>query len=200
MPYFGFLPGTDARVLSALLETTEPRSGRRIAARAGVGHTSANRVLSKWVVLGLAHGTDTGHAILYSLNRRHLAFGPLEDLAQLRRELVQRIGHDIKNWSFKPVFVSVFGSTARADGDTRSDIDILVVRSELDYRDEDAWEEQIETLRSDVLAWTGNHAGISVVKPSDRDAGIRGRKNVWTAVADEGLAVYGKPVGYWSER
>lgn len=54
----------------------------------------------------------------------------------------------------------MFGSAARADGDTRSDIDLLIIRPK-DVGEEDAsWRAQVDALGESVLAWTGNHAGI----------------------------------------
>jgi hypothetical protein len=47
-----------------------------------------------------------------------------------------------------------------ADGDTASDVDLLVVRPEAVGEDDPVWREQLEGLADAVRAWTGNHAGI----------------------------------------
>jgi predicted nucleotidyltransferase len=59
--------------------------------------------------------------------------------------------------------VSAFGSAACGAGDTRSDIDIFVVRPRDISAEDTRWREQLARLSDHVLVWTGNHAGLSEV-------------------------------------
>jgi hypothetical protein len=60
-----------------------------------------------------------------------------------------------------PLHASMFGSAARGDGDSSSDIDLFVVRSAAVDADARTWRGQVERLSEHVRAWTGNHANVS---------------------------------------
>jgi predicted nucleotidyltransferase len=61
------------------------------------------------------------------------------------------------------VHASIFGSTARGDGDASSDIDLLVVRPDSVDSEDPAWRDQLHELAVAIERWTGNHASISEV-------------------------------------
>src|SRR5207248_3118366 len=87
--------------------------------------------------------------------------------AGLRTELIDRLEHLFESWEIAPLHASMFGSVARGDGDTASDIDLFIVCPD-DIDPEDAqWREQIDALSEKVLRWTGNHAGIAEVSARD---------------------------------
>ncbi len=105
-------------------------------------------------------GTAGGAALLYALNRRHLAAPPIEQLIGLRMLLLDRLREEIGGWGVAPESAALFGSAARGDGNIRSDIDLLIVRP-LSIDEEDAaWRGQLDALADDIRAWTGNHASI----------------------------------------
>ena len=91
---------------------------------------------------------------MYAANRKHLAWPAIEALAGLRSALLEQLRARIQEWSVAPIHASVFGSTARADADEQSDIDLLLVRP--DGLDEDEWERQLDALPDWVLELTGN--------------------------------------------
>ena len=62
--------------------------------------------------------------------------------------------------------MSLFGSAARGDGHTRSDLDLLVVRTDR-KKDEEAWERQLYDSGERILAATGNQAAWFVTTPAD---------------------------------
>ena len=71
--------------------------------------------------------------------------------------------------------VSLFGSAARGDGNTESDIDLFVVRPERVFEEDIAWQTQLSDLARKIRLWTGNRA--SVVELSESEAGRLGDKN-----------------------
>jgi predicted nucleotidyltransferase len=118
-------------------------------------------VLNRLVEHGLVDRQEAGRALLYSLNREHLAAPAVDVLAGMRAELLNRIRQAIQGWKIVPVSVLLFGSTARGDGSTSSDVDLFVVRPN-DVAEEDAaWRAQVDDLATQVERWTGNHAGIA---------------------------------------
>jgi predicted nucleotidyltransferase len=148
--------------------TTRPLTGREVARLVRVGSQPAvNAALRRLAEEGVARAVEAGNAYLYTLNREHLAAPALELLAAIPAELERRIRSEVAEWTIAPAHLSVFGSAARGDGDTRSDIDLFIVRpggvSEGDVR----WRAQLERLSDRIHAWTGNHAGLSEVPAAD---------------------------------
>ena len=67
-----------------------------------------------------------------------------------------------------PLHVSLFGSAARGDGDTTSDLDLLVIRPDTPQDDDDdIWDEQLFASGERVVAATGNLAAWFVTTPAD---------------------------------
>jgi DNA-binding transcriptional ArsR family regulator len=167
-PYTAVAPGVEGEALVVLAGTTAPLTGRQIARLVRRGTSpSVSAALDRLVEHGLVYRQEAGRAYLHTLNRDHVAAPVVESLAGLRAELLRRLRDALERWQPAPVHASMFGSTARADGDTSSDIDLLVVRSG-DVDEEDAaWRAQVDALGESVHAWTGNHAGIVELGEAD---------------------------------
>jgi predicted nucleotidyltransferase len=155
-------------VLRVLRRTTRPLTGREVARLVRTGsQPTINASLRRLSEEGLVRAQEAGNAYLYTFNREHLAAPAVELLADVRAELEHRLRSEIAGWQIAPIHLSIFGSAARGDGDTASDIDIFVIRPR-DVPDDDArWREQLSRLADHVLAWTGNHAGLSEVSETD---------------------------------
>ncbi|MGH2972707.1 MAG: nucleotidyltransferase domain-containing protein [Gaiellaceae bacterium] len=155
-------------VLSVLCGTTRQLTGREVARLVRAGSQPAvNASLRRLSEEGLVHADEAGNAYLYTLNRDHLAAPAVQLLADIWPELLRRLRNEIAHWQIAPVHLSIFGSAARGEGDTASDIDIFVVRPRDVLDDDPRWREQLDDLSDHVLAWTGNHVGLSEV--SERD-------------------------------
>lgn len=156
-PIEAVVPTLDGPVLQALAGTTAPVTGRQVHRMAGTGsEAGVRKVLGRLVEQGLVHVSEAGASLLYVANREHVAWPAVESLATLRRVLFERIAAAITGWEVKPLHASVFGSAARGDGDTRSDIDLFVIRPARAAEDGEPWASQIDQLRGAVAKWTGN--------------------------------------------
>jgi Nucleotidyltransferase domain len=80
-----------------------------------------------------------------------------------RRSLASPLMGLIAEWRVPAVHASMFGSAARGEGDTRSDIDLLVVRPDSVDSEDPTWRDKLYELAVAIERWTGNHAGISEV-------------------------------------
>ena len=182
----------DMEVLRVLRGTTRPLTGREVArlVRAG-SQPTVNASLRRLSDEGLVHVEEAGNAYLYTFNREHLAARAVELLADVRAELERRLRDEIAGWKIAPVHLSVFGSAARGDGDTRSDIDIFVVRPRDVPDDDPHWREQLDTLSDHVLAWTGNHVGLSEVSEADVRRLRRERPSVVAELSRDAIAISG---------
>ncbi len=111
----------------------------------------------------------------------------------MRAELFKRLRTEVESWEIEPVHASVFGSTARADGDMGSDIDILIVHHD-DITDESAaWRDQIERLSQHVFSWSGNQASIVEFGASRVRHALSVSPSVtWTDVERDHVHLFGK--------
>lgn len=156
----------DSAVLHVLTGTTQGLTGRRIAELVGSTQEGARKALRRLAKTGVIEQQEAGNAILYQFNRRHLAAPAVEDLTDLRRALLRRLTDAFESWAPPPLHASLFGSAARAEGTTESDIDLFVVRPASVDEDDRAWREQIERLPEEVHVWTGNSANVVEVAES----------------------------------
>src|SRR5215207_3784514 len=170
-PYRAVVSGVDGDVLVLLAGRNSALTGRQIAD--ALGHRSQEGVrksLDRLVAQGIVHRQPAGRALMHSLNREHVAAPAVLALASMRTTLWQRIRDALEAWEMPPVHASAFGSAARGDGTTSSDIDLLIVRPDEVGFDDGRWRDQVDALEQQVREWTGNSA--SVVEQAERE--IRG--------------------------
>lgn len=172
----------DMEVVRVLRRTKRPLTGREVARLVRVGSQPAvNAALRRLAEEGVMSAEEAGNAYLYTLNREHLATPALELLADIPSELEHRLRSEIAGWEIAPAHASLFGSAARGDGDTHSDIDLFVVRPAHVPEDDPRWREQLDRLSARVYAWTGNHLGLSEVSAT----GLRRLRHEHPPVVDE---------------
>jgi len=192
-PYIAALSKTDGQVLSVLAGTTKPLGGREVARLAGVSQNGAWRALRRLVDQGVVIEQPAGgRAMLYTLNRDHLAADPIITLTRLRSILIERLKEQLAAWEVQSIHASIFGSAARGDGDTESDIDILVIRPKDVEEEDDQWRSQINSLAAAIHSWTGNHAGIAEIAERDLARLRRERPAVIKDVVADGITLVGE--------
>ena len=161
MPLAVVTPTLDAAVLHALADTTARASGAQVHRMAGTGSPDGvRRVLTRLVAQGIVLADQHPNATFYLLNRDHVAADAIVALTRLRSTIIDRITDAVSHWSPEPVHASLFGSFARGEATTNSDIDILVVIGPASAADQDTRATQIDQLSADVLRWTGNRGHI----------------------------------------
>lgn len=195
-PHLTVFPEAIGGVLSALTGTTRPLSGREAARLSGVPRTTAARALQHLVEHGLVRVQEVGAgaALLYTFNREHLAAGPVLALLGLRRGLVDRLKSELEGWSQPPLHASLFGSAARGDGTTASDIDLFIVRPAPVTAEDARWRGQLDSLAGMVVSWTGNHAGIAEVAEQELGRLARERPPVVEELERDAIVIVGPAV------
>lgn len=176
----------DGAVLAVLASTGKPLTVGQVAEQAARGsEIGVRRALARLVEQGIVRSTVMGRNQVHELNRDHIAAPVAEMLAELRPRLWNRFRDELAGWRVRPLYACVFGSAARGDGDSASDIDLLLVHPPLPGEkrptgasrstrrqlteavgefaaastDPDAarlWDEQVDRLRTQAQAWTGN--------------------------------------------
>ncbi len=160
-PIRAVVPTLDGPVLEVLARTTRPLTGREIHRLAETGSPNGVRLaLTRLSGQGLVRAEERAKAVFYTGNREHLAWPAVEILAGLRRNLLERLRVTFGSCRPKPTHASLFGSAARASGDANSDIDVLVVRPDDVGEDESPWADNVDRVRREVEAWTGNRCQV----------------------------------------
>lgn len=186
----------DSEVLHVLAGTTDGLTGRAVARLSSVGSQEGiRRSLGRLVDEGLVSQRRAGNAILFELNRRHLAAPAVEQLTDLRQALLGRLTDAFSGWRIAPLHASLFGSAARGDGDVGSDIDLFVVRPASADEEDPVWRDQLDRLAEDVRGWTGNRAGIAEVSEADLPELRRRRPAIVESLEADAVQLAGADIG-----
>jgi len=166
-PITSVIPSLEGRVLAVLARTTQPLAGRRVAQLApDISRRGIQLALNRLVGHGLVIAQPSGHAVLYTVNDRHLLWGAVEALVRATESLPRRLRqliHDdvvmtLGEDEAAQTTVALFGSVARGTSTAESDIDLLVVARH------DESDKGVEALKSrlidDILAATGNACNV----------------------------------------
>jgi predicted nucleotidyltransferase len=179
------------------------------------------RSLARLVEQGTVRATEMGRNRVHELNRDHVAAPVAVLLAGLRPELWRRLRTKLSAWKPKPVYACVFGSAARADGDSQSDIDLLLVHApfpgdadprrrspalgrqlagvaaefvtaQLTEKETARWRRQVDELHDQVRSWTGNR--LQAVQMSSYEWADHQRRGtaLSTEIARDALQVAGE--------
>ncbi len=158
----------------------------------GMGsENSVRTVLRQLTEHGLVRSRERGKMTLYQLNQDHLAYPAVEVLTNLRSTLIKHISDQIADWVVVPLHAALYGSAARADGGTGSDIDLLIVHRGNIQENDQVWENQISQLREHVYAWTGNHSHILELDQPRLRAMIQSGEAILTDWAHDAISLYG---------
>lgn len=193
-PHTALASSLDVEVLIRLAATTRLVSGRQVARLVGASQRGVAAALDRLVEQGTVHREEAGRALLYSLNRDHLTAPAVRLLADMRLELFRRLRAAFEAWDTPPRYALLFGSTARADGDTSSDVDLLVVRPDEVGEQDEHWREQVSGLANDVLAWTGNHAAPVEIPESELSGLSASSPALWDEIRRDSVHLFGAPV------
>jgi hypothetical protein len=184
-------PTLDGDVLAVLARADTEFSGREVHRALGhSSHTGVRRCLVRLVGEGIVLERRAGNALLYRLNRDHLAAPQIEALAALRMRFFERLRETVAAWEIKPALAAVFGSVARGEADAGSDIDIFLLRPSGVHEDDSVWREQVMALEESASAWTGNDARSLEYSQSDLPR-LRREESVIAEIAADGIAIAG---------
>ncbi|MCG2797640.1 MAG: nucleotidyltransferase domain-containing protein [Cellulomonas sp.] len=192
-PIADVVPSAHGPVLAVLASTSTPLTGRAIAelTRPRVSQPRVARILTDLTEAGLVDRVQAGSASLFTLNRDHLAARAVEDLASLRTRLWERIAEHAAEWSHPPEAIVVYGSTARGDGDSTSDVDLLVVRPASVDEDDPDWQRNVTALGFAIRRWTGNPCEILDRSSDELRAMAAAGERILSEIRRDGRAVVG---------
>ena len=191
-PSEAIVPTLDGPVLVALAKIARPATGRQVHQLTGVGSEAGVRnSLNRLVHQGIVRASPAGSAVLYAVNREHLAWPAVQVLAGMRGELLARLRGVLEGWHPRPRTAAVFGSVARGDGNADSDIDLLLIRRRGKDAEDEMWQAQLSLLREQVTAWTGNTLQVYDISTADLERSISAHDRLITEWRADAITVCG---------
>lgn len=148
------MPHATAALLRVLVRAEASFSIRQLARLAEVSAPRAVEIVNRASERGLILVEQAGRSRMCRFNREHLAANAIIDLVTMRERILLALESEITSWSIQPLHASLFGSAARGDGGTESDIDVLVIRPEEAV--ENIWDEQKYASGLRLMAKIGN--------------------------------------------
>lgn len=153
-PLRSLIPSLDSGVLEVLVGVETPLSVAQITALSPRGSRQGlTLALDRLVKHGLVIATPANRGSMYHLNREHVLADAVASASGARATVRNRLADSVALMQPPPVHASLFGSFARGEAHTGSDIDVLFV---LPDPPGDAWFDQLGMLATKVQAWTGN--------------------------------------------
>lgn len=150
-------PTLDGDVLAVLARADASFSARAVHRLLGrASESGVRKVLERLRKEGIVLAEPAGKAILYCLNRQHLAAACIEELANPRHLLIQRLALLSRDLQPLPVYGAIFGSVARGEAGPDSDLDMLLVRPTAVEEDDLEWRAVVGRLEELATALTGN--------------------------------------------
>lgn len=166
-PFLVVTPTLDGDVLAAIAVAdsgfTAPDVHRLLGHHSEAG---VRKALRRLTTQGIVYSERVGGADVYRFNQNHLAAGPVRELAQLFTTFLDRLGAAIDGWVVQPELVTLFGSAAKRQMQSDSDIDVFIIGTD-GVSDDPIWREQIGKLEHAATSWTGNDTRVLEYSVSD---------------------------------
>lgn len=182
-PFGGLVPGAQGAVLSVLLHTDAPLTGRDIHRLVGGRYSlwsiqQAVRTLSQ---IGIIDTRSIGRAGVTTINEEHAAVAPLrlllDPIAMLREAVSAVVGDDVSS-------VILFGSLARGEATPDSDVDLAVIAPR-------SWHAKI-ALEDSVRSRLGNDCDVIVFTARHFTQLARSGEPVVSDIVRDGVALIGR--------
>lgn len=192
-PVEAVIPGAQGRILAVLARTTAEVNLRTLADLASVSPAQATRVLPKLVELGLVERREVPPSALFRLAREHLAARAVIELAGSWDRAMEELTTLAEELLPHAVNVTVFGSFARGEATSESDIDLLVVWAETS-EDEGRWVDALAAFTDRIRQLTGDP--VNVVEAGEWEMGrlLRSPRPLWKDIVRDGFTLAGVPL------
>jgi predicted nucleotidyltransferase len=189
-PTLGLLAEPSGSILAALARSADGFSGRKIERLIdATSHSAVRRALAQLVEVGLVRTTEAGKAILYSLNRAHVLWGPLELMLESNDRIQEAVAKLAKQLGGPNVSLSFFGSVARGSATSTSDVDIaLILPNGTNQVERDRL---IDAIHERINLMTGNTAQVFDVTRDELTQMVRNEDPLVHSWRDDAITVTG---------
>lgn len=181
-PFGGIITGARGAVLSALLRTATPMTGRQIHALVSDEYSlwSVQQTLKALAELGIIETQTIGRAGVHTIDEEHAAIPHLRHLADpigaLSHVILDAIGEAVET-------VLIFGSIARGEATENSDIDLAVITDA-------EWDGRVD-LQEVVRKRFGNACDVLVFTVDEFNQLAKAGEPVVHDILRDGLALVG---------
>ncbi len=219
-PSMAITSSLDGPVLVVLAHAGKPLTVSEVAINAARGsEIGIRKSLGRLLAQGIVTATELGNTRVYNLNRDHVAAGVAVEMAGLRSELWRRTAREVERWNIRPLYASVFGSAARHDGDSDSDIDLLLARPATILEVNEAqksksvwgalglwaevistrvmsegqikkWETSVDNLRDSMRRWTGNPLQVVSLSAIEWSEHRRTKSMIYQKIIEDEIRLY----------
>jgi predicted nucleotidyltransferase len=156
--------------------------------RAERSRSGIRNTLERLTEHGLVLTERFGKTDAYRLNREHILAGPVLAIAASRNSFIERVRSRLASWSHPALYAALFGSAARGDMSTNSDIDLFLVHP--DDVDFEEWTDAVQQLQLDMAAWTGNDTRVLEMSETEAESNV-GVDPVLISIATERILLLG---------
>ena len=194
-PLDDLMPGLRGHVVTVLLRSPRPLTGREVARRAGtVSHSSVKLVLDSLAAAGIVRlslVSSAGH--FYELNQGHVLAEPLRQMDRALDEFLAMAQRLIRSWPTAPLSVVLFGSVARGTSTGNSDVDLLIVWPD-DLSHPSWWTTVRVEFTNQLQDFVGSSVSLVEFSLDDWLEAIDHEDPFTESIRDEGRSVYGPEV------
>ncbi|MFN2538882.1 MAG: nucleotidyltransferase domain-containing protein [Mycobacteriales bacterium] len=183
---------SQAAVLRVLAGTTAGLPVRELARLSEVAPSRVSTVVRHAADRGLVLTDRLRGSLICRLNREHLAADAIIALVTLRGRMLNLLTAEISAWTSPVLHASLFGSAARGDGSTSSDLDVLLVPRSAKERDTNDWEVQLYDSAQRVRSATGNSAAWLVLTQEELASAKRSREPIISELERESITLAGR--------
>lgn len=192
-PLVSLSPSLDMRLLTAFAGADASFTSGDLSRITGASRSGVALALERLALSGVLDVETHGRTNAYRLNRDHLlaesvllAAGAGDRLRKRARELILR-------WQIAPIEVTLFGSAARGDGDSHSDIDVFVLRPDTIDADDPTWSSQLTDLQDALQRWTGNACEILTLSQGEWVDARASNAAITAEVDRDGIPLFPEP-------
>lgn len=194
-PIESLVPGLRGKVLTALVRSPRPLSGREIARRAGSSSPGSVKLaieaLEAEGIVTLALASTSGQ--FYVLNHDHVFASHLLAIDHAKDAMMDAIRDCVDQWPVAPRGVVLFGSVARHEDRADSDVDLLIV-----WRGVSApageWTARKAELIEAIQMLTGNVVNIVDMPEPEWESAVAAGEPLVREIARDGVTVLGASV------
>jgi hypothetical protein len=198
-PVQAVIPGAQGRILAVLAETSAELNLRSIARLSGVSLAHTSRVMPVLVELGVVVRREAPPSALFRFVPDNIASRAITSLTHAHPAVLADMGSTAARLEPPPVSLVVFGSFARGEADSGSDIDLLVVRPRHLEEEDPAWRHGLDDWAGQVARLAGNRTELLEVGEAALPRLLQRRKPLWVDIQRDGILVFGSPLAALKE-
>ena len=187
-------------VLRVLRGVGVPLNASQVAARTGLTHPAASTALRQLAMMGMVNSSPAGRATVHWLAWENLYVQEvIEPIFAAEEHIPQMLVDDLRD-TFEELAISIvmFGSYARGDQRSESDVDVILVVDSHDAKA--ALESMLDEYSAQFRRRFGTSLSPLVYLMSEAEHLRTTAPELWQSVIDEGLVVTGVAPSDWHDK